>query len=630
MATKKSKALPIEVLLDAKLSTLQDSCVHEMKMHSQTRQQERENLAQIYYWWQEAYKLPAYYQAKLAHLPPEQRRNTTDKFNFGPVLRLFYGVYGLEDYKRSRLSSALNAMHEEWEAKPKLYKQDVVKLANFIDQSKGVTGLAMQRAKIAPAASHVDEIHTAIQLEEHEAKQAAMAATSSDDDDADPSYELIQHRKRLDRPVHVEVTDAQRKDALLDDAQEYWRKASGIASYDLGFGLEANKRKYSLALVRVDGDKMEVINSSVDEDAIKTALLASYREQFASVPINLRCLLEALRTQYIGGKAAEQLAKVAELGLPSDDDDIEDEQPTVATRMIFISASNQILLSPVNSNAGLVTVATPTKQLINVVGNDFLLPAYSRVYLERRLICNDDINQFSVTNTGKLMAMHKAPSIVYTMKLTNKAMPADFAYIDIVSFSASKGKAKRDSQLTLNEKYIASIKTKFKINAHIMHKLAKQYADKWLALKGDHANRAENDLCTFAVTANAFEFEIFDKAGDVASDPVCTHGAKLKLAKQYKCYFKCRDLMAALSGIGALQLQGEVEMLLDGNVLAFKYCTDAASYISAIPTYNDKTEQRNENAFVTYTATPYTSNAAAASHVQPVNADALMPIYCYA
>lgn len=396
MAAQKGKLTAAEQKLDAKLTTLQDSCVQEIRMHSVTQQQERENLAQIYYWWQEAYKLPAYYKAKLAHLPPEQLRNTTDKFNFAPVLRLFYGVTTLSDSKRSRMSSALNAMHDEWESKPKLYKQDVAKLADYIDQNKGITGLAKQQAKIAPAASHVDDIKTDVQLDEHEAKQAAMPVAAGVDGE---TLEVI--RKRLGRQVHVEVTDAQRKDALLDDAQEYWRKASGIASYDLGFGLEANKRKYSLALVRVDGDKMEVINSSVDEDAIKAALLASYREQFASVHINLRCLLEVLRTQYIGGKAAKQLAKVAELGLPSSTDDIEGEQRTVATRMMFVPASNQILLSPVNSNAGLVTVATPAIQLINVVGNDFFLPAYSRVYLERRLIGNDDINQFSVTNTGK-------------------------------------------------------------------------------------------------------------------------------------------------------------------------------------------------------------------------------------
>ena len=621
MATKKSKALPIEVLLDAKLSTLQDSCVHEMKMHSQTRQQERENLAQIYYWWQEAYKLPAYYQAKLAHLPPEQRRNTTDKFNFGPVLRLFYGVYGLEDYKRSRLSSALNAMHEEWEAKPKLYKQDVVKLANFIDQSKGVTGLAMQRAKIAPAASHVDEIHTAIQLEEHEAKQAAMAATSSDDDDAGPSYELIHNRKRLGRPVHVEVTDAQRREALTDEAQEYWRKANGIASFDLDFGIESNKRKYSLALVRVDDDKMAVINTSIDEEIIKAALLSSYRKQLASVPRNLRCVLEVLRTQFVGGKVAEQLKKVPELRLDNDG-----EQAQIRSRLICIPSSNQILLSSIGSKSGLVTTATPSRQYLNVVDGDFYLPAGPKYYLQNRLIANDDCNQFSVSNVGRVMAMHKAPCVVYVMKLTSKSMPADFAYIDIVSFDSDE----TDNQLALDEKYIAAIKSKFKINASMMHRLAKQYADKWMKLKGDHASRPENDLCTFAVSADAFQFEIFDKSEDIGADPVCKHNKKLKLAKPYKHYFKCRDLMVALSGIGALQLEGDVEMLLDSNVLVIKYSNDVASYTTAIPTVNKQTSKRNEKGFVAYKPKPYTSHAAAASHVQPVDDDALTPVYCYA
>ena len=88
--------------------------------------------------------------------------------------------------------------------------------------------------------------------------------------------------------------------------------------------------------------------------------------------------------------------------------------------------------------------------------------------------------------------------------------------------------------------------------------------------------------------------------------------------------------MVALSGIGALQLEGDVEMLLDSNVLVFKYRNDVASYTTAIPTVNKQTGKRNEKGFVTYKPKPYTSHAAAASHVQPVDDDALTPVYCYA
>lgn len=616
MATgKKGKLTQAEMQLDAKLSTLQDSCVHEVKMHSQTRQQERENLAQIYYWWQEAYKLPAYYSAKLAHLPPEQQRTTADKFNFAPVLRLFYGVYGLDDYKRSRMSSALNAMHEEWEAKPKLYKKDVAKLANFIEQNKGVTGLAKQQAKIAPAATPADDIRTEMLLDEYEEQQASIAPAVDDYD----KFKFQEERKRRGRPEHVDVTDSHRKEALQDEAQDYWRKANGIASFDLDFGVESNKRKYSLALVRVDNDKMEVINTSIEEDIIKAALLSSYRKQLASVPNNLRPVLEILRTQFVGGKVADQLAKVPEL-------DKKGERIDIAKRLLFIPSSNQILFSQTRGNAGLVTTATLTTQLLNVIDCDFKLGAGVSVYLGKRLLANDDCNQFSVSNVGKVMAMHKAPCVVYTMKLTNKAMPADFEYVDIVSARPSK----EDSQLALNDKYIAAIKTKFKINAGLVQKLAMQYADKWMKLKGDHASRPENDLCTFAVTANAFEFEIFDKAGDIGADPVCPHNKKFKLAKTYKHHFKCRDLMVALSGIGALQLVGDVEMLLDDNVFVLKYSTDIANYTTAIPTYNKQAKKRSSNAFASYTPKPYASHAVAATHVKPVDDGALIPVYCYA
>ena len=623
MATNKSRLTQAEKQLDAKLDALQNSCVQWVHMHYVSQQQERENLAEIYYWWKDAYKIAAYYNAKLAHLPPEQRRNTTDKFNFGPVLRLFYGVNTLDDTKRSRMSAALNAIHDEWQSKPKLYKQDVAKLANYIDQNKGVTGLAKQQAKIASSPTPSEDIKTEMALDEHEAKQAVFAAavTEEEADEAASHFAFVEERRRRGRTEHVDITDSQRKEALLDDAEDYWRKANGIASFDLDFGIEANKRKYSLALVRVDGEKLAVINSSIDEQIIKAALLASYRKEFASVPKNLRCLLEVLRTQFIGGKVAEQLGKIPELN---------DDEAEVHARLICIPSANQLLLSPINSKSGVVTLATPASQYLNVVDGDFYLPTHCKFYLSNRLLSNDDINQFAVASVPNVMAMHKAPCVVYTMKLSNKAMPADFAYIDIVSFAASTGKSKEYSQVALNEKYISAIKSKVKVSSGVMHKLAKQYADKWLKLKGNHANRPENELCTFAVGTDAFEFEIFDKKEDIGADPVCPIGKKLKLASKYKHYFKCRDLMPALSGMGALQLVGDVEVLLDDNVIVFKYSTGVASYTTAIPTVSKQSKKRSEKAFVVYQPKPYVSHANAANHTLPADENALTPVYCHA
>ncbi len=629
MATKKRKISAAEKNLDDQLNTLQDSCVQELRMHYVTQQQERENLAKIYYWWQEAHKLPDYYNAKLAHLPQEQLRKTSTKINFAPILRLFYGVNTLNDSKRSRMSSALNAIHEEWQAKPKLYKKNVSKLANYIDQNSGVTGLAKQQAKISPPSTVSPSLTSDLLLDEHEADEAADKAENPSNYTSAPNRVS---KPRPERAVKVEVTDLQRRQALLEEAEEYWRKASGVASFDLDFGVNANKRKYSLALVRVDGKQMHFIDSSIDEQVIKSALLASYRRQFSPVPNNLRCVLEMLRTQFVTGKFREQLDKVPELGYERDGNG---KYVEARKRLAFISSSNELLISPISSRCGVTTSSKPRKKLIKFGNNDFYLPSYSKFYLEKRLLGNDDINQFNVTNVGKVMAYHKAPSIVYAMKLTNKAMPADFGYIDIVSFAAGEGK--EFTQAKLNEKYVASIKSRFKISAPTMHKLAKLYAEKWIESKGDHASRPENDLCSFAVASDALEFEIFDKAGDIGADTVCSLNKKLKLTRKLKFLFKCRDLMPALSGIGALQLDGEVELILDKNVLVFKYETTAASYITAIPTFNKQTKKRNEGAFVVYQPKAYAKQSSVAPSAasfdelnEPIVEDDLIPVYCYA
>lgn len=633
MATKKPrkpKKTAAEIKLDDQLNTLQDSCVEELRLYYVTQQQERENLAKIYYWWQEAHQLTDYYNAKLAHLPQEQLRKTSTKFNFAPVLRLFYGVNTLSDSKRSRMSSALNAIHEEWNAKPKLYKQDVSKLANFIDQNSGITGLAKQQVKIDPLASVSKALKSDLLLDKLEAEEAADKAANPNNYVLAPNHIA---KPRPDRAVIVDVTDVQRREALAEDAEEYWRKATGIASLNVDFGVIANKRKYSLALVRIDGKQLDFIDSSVDEQAIKSALLASYRKQFVPVQNNLRCILEVLRTQFVNGKFKEQLDKVPEFGFETS---ANGKRVEARKRLVFISTSNQLLLSPISSRCGVVTKSFPTKKFIKFGNNDFYLPSYSKIYLEKRLLGNDDINQFSVNSVGKIMAIHKAPSIVYAMKLTNKAMPADFAYIDIVSFAASENK--EFCQVALNDEYVASIKARFKVDATTMHKLAKQYADKWIESKGDHASRRENDLCSFAVASEAFEFELFDKAGDVGADTVCTFSKKLKLTNKLKHLFKCRDLMPALSGIGALQLNGDVELILDSNVLVFKYNTTAASYVTAIPTFNKQTKKRNEKAFVVYQPKAYAKKAAASPSAtggfdefnEPIVEADLIPVYCYA
>lgn len=600
MATKKPKKpkkTAAEIKLDAQLDTLQDSCVEELRLHYVTRQQERENLVKIYYWWQEAYRLPDYYNAKLAYLPPELLRNTTDKFNFAPVLRLFYGVYTLDDPKRSRMSSALNALHEEWQAKPKLYKQDVAKLANFIEQNKGITGLAKKQVNIAPASSANADIKADIALDEYEAMARAKQAEFAND------YEYVAKRVKLVRAnkrIKLEVTDAQRKEALSEAAENYWRKANGITDFDLTFGVETNKRKYSLALLHIDGETFTVIDTNVDEAAIKSALLAAYRKQFAAVPQSLRCLLEILRTQHVGGAVRKQLEKTLELGIEKN---AQGKLVYARKRLVLCPANNQILLSPISSKAGVVSIATPKSRLIKETDCDFFMPGYSRSLLERRLIENDDINQFDVSSPSIFKPYNTKPSIIYGLKLTNKAMPADFGYIDILPFVS--GDASNYSQVTVNTTYLAAIKSKHKIDAATMHKLAKQYADKWLDGKGNHSNRPENTMCTFTVADTYFKFEIFEKSGDVGADPICTIGKKLKLSQPYKQYFKCKDLMPALSGIAALQLDGEVEILLDSNVLAFKYKTAVASYITAIPTCIKGTDQRNSKAYIAYQPRPY-------------------------
>ncbi len=133
-----------------------------------------------------------------------------------------------------------------------------------------------------------------------------------------------------------------------------------------------------------------------------------------------------------------------------------------------------------------------------------------------------------------------------------------------------------------------------------MHGVAKNGADKWLAGKGNHANRETNRYTQLTLSNKSLRLDFDYKDGKALAHFEFQLPTTAKLQTTYKQKFVCLDLMPVLSALGALQLTTDVQLLLDENVVVFKYSTGAGDFVVAVPTCDNKGKRVKSAAFTKY------------------------------
>ena len=102
-------------------------------------------LSELYLWWREANEIEGFLDQEYSLLPRKPKKVNYGT-NYGPLMRITFGINNLTNQKIDTYSRALNSVHREFEANPKLYEKDgAAKLTNFIDQSNGLSALAGYR-----------------------------------------------------------------------------------------------------------------------------------------------------------------------------------------------------------------------------------------------------------------------------------------------------------------------------------------------------------------------------------------------------------------------------------------------------------------------------------------------------
>ena len=609
--------------LDLELGVLQSDCDAAQAKYVGARQELYKNIARVYFWWRKAEAQKGYLDAKIEQMGGVFKKESKYGYNFSPVLQLVYGN-SISDHEITRRGHVLNLLHEEYKKKPKMYGTDVVKLTNHINQKGGFKQMIMGSAAI-PTLKTLEKL----------AKQQSVAATNSAS--LPTSYEIATAKQvAADEAVEAELSEAQllaelinefgheydfvrnpkpipkvrltaeiRQKRLAADAEKYWKKHSGLGLIDADFGFDTDTSNFGLAVVKQDATGVSVIDSFVDSTLIKQALAIAYEKQYPALPASLRCMYEVLKTQLLPDHVANNMQGKWENGNEKkwawekrkNEGNVCVQVPVKAMpRLVHTGNANLFILSPIATDVGVCTMVAPSNSVIEKHKHDVFLSPRSKASIEQLVLNSGNMNCYRPTNPASIQKGSEPFS--HRIQLTSIADVSDFYFVDLYPFTASA--IANYGQAVLDTGYEKKLKTKIQLSRSFVHGVAKNGADKWLAGKGNHANRDSNRYTQLALSSKSLRLDFDYKDGKALAHFEFQLPTTAKLQKTYKQKFVCLDLMPVLSALGALQLTTDVELLLDENVLVFKFSTGAGDFVIAVPTCDDKGKRVKSSAFTKY------------------------------
>jgi hypothetical protein len=579
----------IEKILDKKLARLQEeACVVQQKI-IKARQAEYNNLAAIYLWWRTAVGVDGYLEsAYKVTLERRAKNKLTYGQNFGRLLYLMYGTYGIDESALDRKNRVLNKLHEEYVKNSTLYVKDgVQKLGGFIKSSGGLSKLIastyQQKSPLQTTSNSGGEI--AQKLVTHSLTKVNQSPS------AHQSAIEKQFANIKFKPIHVSISDAARISCLHDEAIQFLEQLPSTRNVTITPPVPTRKDGYGLVLVKRTVSGYEIIDDAIDSSAIKLAQVNSYRKQFAALPISLRCLLETIKTQTLPANIQKDIERLTDTSNHKNDSGLAIKS---RRRLMYRQGSSEFVLSPTASTNGVVTIAKPKSLILEGQVGDVFMPTRIRKLIEQRLICTHDFNLFKA-NSSSVVPAYSNPNLAsHLLRLDNKSNSADFLFVEFWAFEESMGEANK--QLVYKPEHLECSEIKVSLPSSYIKRLATDHIDKWLASYGDNITRPSNQLFEICINEVAIQLGFDFAEGCFRNLDTCAFDVPLAIKTSYKACFLSKDVCTALSSLNAFDLLGDVVVSASNAVMTLSFETDAASYTIAVPTANHQFK-RNEEAF---------------------------------
>lgn len=529
------------------------------------------HLSELYLWWRFSNKISGYLDREYAALNIKGR-TLSEGINFRPLLLLAWGRdSGLPTALYSRV---INALHQEHEKKPELYQKDgAAKLANFIKQSGGAT------------------------------KLAAYGSDENDDDDDDGQTAI----KSFSGSDDKELEEKARK-KLLNDAQAFIL-GKPMPALHVNSPPSIADQGFALLLVKKTATGLELVGSRADTTLIEDMLIDSYRRKFEAQPTAIRSLLELLQTQclptHLMGIAYDLRKKPVYKELWSK------RLRASAQRVIFRHEHDDIILSPVDAESGVVSCIKPSKNelgeivspIISVLTSsdrDAFLGPVSRRKLERECLSSFDFNLYKPKKTTFISHYCESGDASHILRLEHTTNGKKRIFLPVFPFYDSM----KDyvGQLVPEPSYRFKPLWESNIDPSWFQRLSDEFVTPWMNSHAKHLKRDPHAMLNMTFDDEQLRIEFVYRDGkfenniSVPLDQVSIKHSTVSVK------FASIDIIPALYSLSLLPIIGSATLSLDMDVmrLQFETADNSSTYEIWVPTINTNNE-RNSAPFSFYT-----------------------------
>jgi hypothetical protein len=502
------------------------------------------HLVQLQQFWKEANKhvnyLDQYYEKK------KYKRQVNHGINFAPLIEQIWGEKCLSTNKINRWSRALNKVHAEYESNP-FYQEDTVnKLVAFIENSKGVNGLADYGTKPGDLGDEVaDEIADA---------------------------ELTKKSTYLESEI----------ENLNAAALTYYTNFGASKRQKFNGYVPAGENDLSVLLVKkyMTGDFI-VIDARPENASTKKLIGEKYATNFSCLYVSLRALFETMATQCLPGRLQSAYKRV----LDFDRKNKEKESNSAIRRLTYKDSDKSFIMSPILGYSGVVTIAKPKATVIESIGCDVFMSTVSRRAVEANIIGPRKFNLYEPKPLDKYQPIPSSDQFSHVLNLTSRVV--EDKKIPVI-FDSQVSKKELADQLTVDLDALNNPIWEIKVNGDWVQELHHKFTQQWVKSHGNHLKRDHQKTFQFQLQNNNVRIKFFDEEGVYAYNATFAVNSDAVQGTDCEQRYLSSDFATAIYAIGQFELVGDVTFTQHKELLGIHYETDAAAYSVYIPGCDEK------------------------------------------
>lgn len=571
--------------LSQQLAALQLRADEQHKLAESSRELLYRNLAETYFWWREA-RNEAGYLDRLYAENGITYRNTGNRYNFSPVVRLAFPRIRADDATVSYYNKALWAIDNEFVTNPKRYGDNlrINVMKAFIHDAGGVDGL----------------------------KEMVRDALDGEPELSVSSGKKAKKAKNLNEDQALLKRSEEKK--ILKNKTQILKASKGFATVDAG-ALAATTDDLVVLLAKRSKrtGKISLIASTTDAEIVGAVINECGELDLSNTPPILRLLIECLRPQMIP-------SQIRNLGLTHNfitehkigwDDETDKAIMRSERARLVIRTDGSILVSKILSDASLTTISWAKNPI--AVPCDILLRGADRHWIETVLMNESQLPLYGCDPSDDLADTGEEKSAIKQLTLTRQSSQPPHVR-NIYFYDTDLIKSENSFQSMIADQaigYAWEIKAKKKF----IDRFYRQSVQGWLTGAIKYLRNKKSLRVGFVVGTDHLELQSqyesdnppgvnehgFTQYGDdckteVERDAVIT----LEPAMKHTTIVAPLDIIELFTMLAKAQTVGD-HIIIRGNefVLNVSYETATAKHEAYIPALDER-GNRNDALFVRY------------------------------